>query len=101
MFMHPSRPWFLSLVCAIAVTVCLAGGAADVSPPVELTAQQDHQRLMDLLHITSIRRGRDGNNRNSTNYANYDQSKDNPFPNLPDPLVLKSGAKVTTSEMWW
>ena len=63
--------------------------------------EQDHQRMMDLLHITSIRRGRDGSNTNSPFYANYDESKANPFPNLPDPLILKNGEKVTTAEMWW
>ena len=62
---------------------------------------QDHQRMMDLLHITSLRRGRDGSNPQSPYYANYDESKANPFPNLPDPLVLKDGRKATTAEMWW
>ena len=51
--------------------------------------------MMDLLGITAIRRGRDGNNPQSTNYANYDESLANPFPKLPDPLVLKNGQKVT------
>src|SRR5258708_21575155 len=31
-------------------------------PPVELTAQQDHQRIMDLLHISSLRPGANGSN---------------------------------------
>jgi len=56
---------------------------------------------MDLLHITSLRRGADGNNRRAPNAANYDESKANPYPSLPDPLVLKDGRKVTTAEMWW
>ena len=34
--------------------------------------EQDHRRMMDLLHITSIRQGRDGMNPQSPNYANYD-----------------------------
>ena len=25
----------------------------------------------------------------------------NRYPNLPNPLTLKNGQKVTTSEMWW
>lgn len=70
-------------------------------PPVKLTAQQDHQRIMALLHITSSRPGRDGMNPRAANYANYDESKANPYPNLPDPLVLKNGQKVTTPEIWW
>ena len=40
-------------------------------------------------------------NPQSPYYANYDESKANPFPNLPDPLVLKNGEKVMTSAMWW
>ena len=35
------------------------------------------------------------------NAVNYDESKANPYPNLPDPLTLKNGQKVTTAEMWW
>jgi hypothetical protein len=70
-------------------------------PPVELTAQEDHQRIMDLLHITSLRRGADGRNNQAANAANYDESKANPYPNLPDPHVLKNGQKVTSAEMWW
>ena len=70
-------------------------------PPIMMTAQQDHERLKELLHITSLRPGRNGSNPQATNYANYDESKANPYPNLPDPLVLKNGTKVTTAEMWW
>jgi hypothetical protein len=63
--------------------------------------EADHQNMMNQLGIKEIRRGRDGNNPKSPNYANYDESKANPFPNLPDPLVLKDGEKVTTPDMWW
>jgi hypothetical protein len=65
-----------------------------------LTAE-DHQRMMDLLGIKSLRPGRNGMNPQAENYANYDESKANPYPNLPDPLVLKNGQKVTTAQMWW
>jgi hypothetical protein len=56
--------------------------------------------MMDLLRITSIRPGPSGNPR-ATNSANYEESKANPYPDLPDPLTLKNGKKVTTPEMWW
>jgi hypothetical protein len=69
--------------------------------PVQLTAEQDHQRMMALLQITSLRPGRNGMNPQAENYANYDESKANPCPNLPDPLILKNGQKVTTPETWW
>jgi len=73
---------------------------ASLPPPANLTAEQDHQRLMDLLHITSLRRGADGDPK-SPNAANYDESKANPYPKLPDPLLLNDGKKVTTATMWW
>ena len=69
--------------------------------PVQLTAQEDRQRMMDLLHITSLRSGANGSNPQAPNYANYDESKANPYPKLPDPLVMKDGRQVTTPAMWW
>jgi hypothetical protein len=101
--------WPLILVLGMLIGVTLARGAEPARPPegatapgpVKMTAQEDHQRMMDLLHITSLRRGADGNNRQSPYAANYDESKANPYPNLPDPLVLKNGQKVTTARMWW
>jgi hypothetical protein len=33
--------------------------------------------------------------------VNFDESKANPYPNLPDPLVLKNGKKVKTAKVWW
>ena len=72
-----------------------------LAPPVVMSAQQDHDRLMSLLNITSLRRGADGRNAEAPNAANYDESKANPFPTLPDPLVLKNGKKVTTAKAWW
>lgn len=57
--------------------------------------------MMDLLHITTLRRGADGRNPQSPNAANYDESKANPYPNLPNPRLLKNGHKVTTAAMWW
>jgi hypothetical protein len=70
-------------------------------PPVEITSQYDHRRMMKLLGIESLRPGRNGMDPKAENYANYDESKANPYPNLPDPLVLKNGQKVTTADMWW
>jgi hypothetical protein len=57
--------------------------------------------MMEQLHITSIRPWRDGMNPRATNYAHYDESKANPYPILPDPLVLNNGKKVKTAKVWW
>ena len=68
--------------------------------PVQLTAQQDHQRMLRLLGIDSLRRGPDGNPK-SPRAANLDEAKANPYPDLPDPLVMKNGKKVATARQWW
>lgn len=67
--------------------------------PVHLTAEEDHQRLMNLLHITALRPGPSGNPA-APNAANTDEAKVVAYT-LPDPLVLKDGQKVSTAEMWW
>jgi hypothetical protein len=103
-----STKWLLGLAISALATVMFAGGDEPAKPnsnelplTVELTAQQDHRRMLDLLGIKELRRGANGNNPNAENAANYDESKVNSYPDLPDPLVLKSGEKVTTAEMWF
>ncbi len=54
---------------------------------------------MQQLHITSLRPG-PGNHKDAPP-PNFDESKANPYPNLPDPLILNNGKKVTTAKMWW
>jgi len=75
--------------------------AADDTPPMRMTKDEDHKRTMDQLHITELRRGKAGRDTKDPNFANYDESKANPFPNLPDPLALKNGKKVTTAGRLW
>jgi hypothetical protein len=77
-----------------------SGAPAPPPNPATLAAQADRQNMMDQLHITTLRRGADGNNKQSPFYANYDESKANPYPTLPDPLVMNNGKKVTTAAMW-
>jgi len=55
--------------------------------------------MMDQLGIKALRPGPSGNE-SAPNHANYDESKANPFPSLPDPLTMNDGQKVTSAEMW-
>lgn len=71
-----------------------------LTPPIQLSADQDHERLMKLLQIDSLRPGPSGYP-NAPDAANSDESKDNPCPELPDPLRLDNGQKVTTGDIWW
>jgi hypothetical protein len=79
----------------------LAQDPRQSSPPsVNFTAEQDHQNMMQQLGIKALRPAPSGNEK-APNHANYEESKANPYPNLPDPLTLNNGEKVTTAQMWW
>jgi hypothetical protein len=67
----------------------------------QAATQEDRQKMMDLLHITELRPGKNGSNPQAPNYANYDEATANPYPKLPDPLILKNGKKVTSAKVWW
>lgn len=85
--------------CLLLLTL-LATPLAAQQPVVQLTADQDHQNMMDQLGIRALRPGPSGNE-SAPNHANYDTALANPYPNLPDVLTLKNGKKVTSAELWW
>ena len=96
--MTRSTRWLYLLLLPLAVQAFQQPAGPS---PAQLAAQADRQKMMDLLHIASLRQGANGNDPQAPNAANYDESKANPFPNLPDPLVLNNGKKVTSAKMWW
>jgi hypothetical protein len=61
----------------------------------------DHKKMMEMLGITSLRQGANGNDPNAPNAANYDEAKANPYPELPDALLLNNGKKVVSPQVWW
>ena len=63
--------------------------------------QQDYKRMLALLGIADIRRGVEGRNQQSPNFANYDESKVAPYPPLPALMVTKAGKPVTSARQWW
>jgi len=65
---------------------------------LQQAAKEDHAQMMEQLHITSLR---PGVNARVLGSANYDEAKANPYPDLPDPLKMKNGKKVTSAKMWW
>ncbi len=100
---RPTLTWLSFLFIPSSVLgVCLALGVSQntSSLPQQLTAEQDHQRLMSLLHINSLRRGADGDPK-SPNAANYDESKADIFSKPPDALLLSNGKKVESAKVWW
>ena len=73
----------------------LAPGATPTGAE-EPATNQDHQQMMAALGIKRLRP-----KRGPANKPNYDPAKANPFPDLPDPLTLRDGRRVTDPQMWW
>jgi hypothetical protein len=88
-------PVFLVLATLSATLV----GQDGSSPPLEWTAQDDHQDMQRQLGITALRPGPSGRD-GAPNPANYDESTANRFPEWPDLLTLDDGTPVTTARMW-
>src|SRR3954469_7909395 len=72
------------------------GAASHVHTPVVLmTSQQDHDRQMQALGISGFPAGPD-----PYQAATYNEANAMPYPNLPNPLVMSDGTKVTTAAPW-
>src|SRR5579871_2420589 len=107
--MSNGNRWAIGLALLVACNAQQPSPATAPQPtPQQLEIQrlsiEDRQKMMDLLHITSLRLGptsRPEVQPGRLGLVNYDESKANPYPNLPDPLTLKNGEKVTSARMWW
>jgi len=96
----PNWPTFLTFAGRYLHAPAGTSSVSGMPETIHLTAEQDHQRLLDLLGIKELRPGVSPDAR-SPNSANYDESKANVYPHLPDPLLLKNGKPVTSAEAWW
>jgi hypothetical protein len=77
------------------------GGRGQPTPQqlaIQQASKEDHQQMLAQLHIASLR---PGVNARVPGSANYDEAKANLYPDLPDPLTMKNGKKVTSARMWW
>jgi hypothetical protein len=90
----------LCLFCVLFASAVVRSQGSAVPLPVTFTADQDHQNMMDQLGIKALRPGPSGNEK-APNHANYDELQANPFADLPDPLTMTDGQKVSSPEMWW
>jgi hypothetical protein len=86
------------LTLGLALTPGLRGqGAAAGQPPlVQLTRDEDFERTRKLLGLS----GPPPAGASSTSPETFNESVANPFPNLPDPLRLNNGQRVTSAAVW-
>ena len=101
MISHKPKTLLSALFLFILTGSYLSAQPGPAWDSIKKVTEQDHQYMMGLLNITSLRPGVNGMDPNASNAANYDESKANPYPILPNPLVLKNGRKVDTPEIWW
>ena len=103
MTMRTIRFLFILVVIAALGPKGFAQSRASIwlQPPVERTAAEDHEAMMHLLGILTLRPGANPRDPQAPNAVNYDESKANPYPCLPDPLLTQDRREVTTPEMWW
>ena len=89
----------LVALALLAASPFLQQRASAQTPPARLTAEQDHQLMMQRLGITRLRPGPSGDEA-APDHANYDEGKANPFPDWPDPLVMNDGRPVASAQTW-
>ncbi|SOD81391.1 glucuronyl esterase domain-containing protein [Spirosoma fluviale] len=94
---------------AFGLLMGLSGGAVAQQTAIDsskyprlktFTAIQDQAEMMQQLGIKKLRPGPSGNEADP-NHANYDESKAEPCPQLPDVLTTRNGKKVTMPDQWW
>src|SRR5690348_4192061 len=98
------KKFFLFLVAIVISEFIIAQdttiNGVSYPKPVNFTSQQNQENMMKQLGIQSLRPGPSGNEL-APNHANYDTTKADPCPKLPDILTTNDGKKVTDPEMWW
>ena len=105
-----TAPWALGAVILTAGSLAAGGQQAPAAqPPTNQAAAQapapptplqlantaERLRIMKELKISAIPPGAV-----SSSPATYNEADANPYPDLPDPLLLKNGRKVTTAAAW-
>jgi len=88
----PRRRIFLFL---IAFCLALVTGAQAQQDQDRATAAADRQAMLSQLGIGELRPPV------SQRTANYDESKANPYPSLPDPPRMANGRPVRSAADWW
>lgn len=105
----------LSAVALLLVSTALAVPAsrAAQTPPVAAVPAADPERdrivaesaaerarEMQLLGISALTPTVSARDPSKPDFANFDETRANPFPNLPDPLTSNAGVKLTKAAQW-
>src|SRR5579859_2306996 len=105
--------WALSIALLVAsASISLrAGVAAQTQTPPAPPSTSDRAAIADasraerdrelkLLGISEMQPGATAYDIGKPGNANFDESKANPYPKLPDVLIMNGGTRVETPEQW-
>jgi hypothetical protein len=93
---------FLSLPASVAAqtqTPAATPAAADRAA-IAAASRAERDRELKLLGITEMQPGATAYDIGKPGNANYDESKANPYPKLPNVLTMSDGTPVKTPEQW-
>jgi len=68
---------------------------------IQAASDAERDRELKLLGITALRPGVSARNPAAPDFANYDEAKANPYPDLPPLLTASNGTRITTPSAWW
>jgi hypothetical protein len=91
---------------SLAALLLIAGqSVAQPAPDAErqrinVASEAERARELALLHITQVQPTKSARDVNAPDFANFDESKANPYPMLPALMVMNSGQPVTTPAQW-
>ena len=104
---RPVHPTCRLLAVALAILAFALPARADEpkktepDKPVQLTAQQDHKRMMELLGIKELRRGAERQPEGRRTPPTTTSPRPTRTRTCPTRSSCKDGKKVTTAEQWW
>jgi hypothetical protein len=91
----------INLILLLIPIISFAQPSQALRDSLNKLTQIDHKDMLRQLGIEKIRQGANGNDPKASNAANYDESKANPFPILPELMTFKNGKKVKNAKSWY
>jgi len=90
----------VSLIANAAAQTQPAQPAANDRAAIAAASEAERNRELKLLGITGMQPTATAYDIGKPGNANYDESKANPYPNLPDVLTMNDGTRVRTPAQW-
>lgn len=101
----------LKVVCTAAASLLIAAalgaGQARTQPAspadrarITQASAAERARELALLHVTQLRPTVSARDPTAPDFANFDEAKANPYPQLPALMITGDGRRVTSPQMW-